>query len=342
MKITRSALGLFLFVAFLSSASNGQTGTSPRTFVSGTAPFGNSCSRLAPCRTFVEALTQTAPGDEVVVLDSGAYGPAPVTITHAVSIIAPPGVYAGISVPSGDGIEINAGASDTVILRGLTVTNQGNAGNGVVFNTGLKLHVEACVLNGFPSNLSAGLNLRAGGAQVEVIDSIVRGNYIGILVQPSSGTEEATIDHVRLEANDGTGLVAREGSQVTVTNSVAASNNIGLTAHSASSGSVQMNVESTVVSANTSEGVGIEAETEGTGAVQVNVARCVISGNLVDGIFAVSFSTGVATVRLSSSTVTGNGTGLRNQNALLLSRQDNTVEGNTTDTSGTIGTYTAK
>jgi hypothetical protein len=42
--------------------------------------------------------------------------------------------------------------------------------------------------------------------------------------------------------------------------------------------------------------------------------------------------------------VTGNGTGLSNTGspALILSRGDNTVEGNNTNTSGTIGSYTAK
>jgi hypothetical protein len=339
MKAIRFALGSFLFVAFLSSASNGQTGTSPRTFVSGTAPFGNSCSRLAPCRTFVEALTQTAPGGEVVVLDSAGYGP--VTISHGVSIIAPQGLFAGISVFSGDGIDINAGASDTVILRGLTVTNQGSTGNGVVFNTGLRLHVEGCVIDGFSNPLSTGLSLLAGGfAQVEVIDSIVRDNGTGILVLPSSGTEEATIDHVRLEANE-RALDAREGSQVTVSNSVAANNAVGLLAFSHTSGSVQMNVESTVASGNS--GPGIAADSEVTGAVQVNVARCVISSN-GSGISSQSVSTGVPTVRVSSSTVTGNIVGLINVGspALILSRGDNTVEGNNTDTHGTIGSYTAK
>jgi len=36
-------------------------------------------------------------------------------------------VTAGISVFSGDGIDINAGASDIVILRGLTINAQGGA-----------------------------------------------------------------------------------------------------------------------------------------------------------------------------------------------------------------------
>src|SRR5437870_11556491 len=74
-----------------------------RTFVSAaTGNDANPCTRTAPCRNFAAAIAQTASGGEVVVLDSGGYGT--VTINQAVSLIAPSGVYAGITVFSGAGI----------------------------------------------------------------------------------------------------------------------------------------------------------------------------------------------------------------------------------------------
>jgi len=309
-----------------------------RSFVSGTGNDGNPCSRTAPCRTFTQALSQTNAHGEVVALDSAGYGPF--TITQSVSVQAAPGVYAGISVFSGDGITINAGVNDGVVLRGLTVTNQGSSGNGVVFNTGVALHVEGCEIVGFSGGGSAGLELLAAGARAEVVDSTMGGNSFGIFMQPASGTAQAAIDRVRLVLNH-IGLAAKDGSQVTITNSVAANNDFGIRAPSVSAASVQLNVESTAVSGNTM--AGIIATATATGPAQVNVARCVISNNAV-GIQASSQSTGVATVRLAGSTVTGNGLGLQNVGApaLLLSRGDNTVEGNTTDTLGTIGSYTAK
>jgi hypothetical protein len=46
---------------------------------------------------------------------------------------------------------------------------------------------------------------------------------------------------------------------------------------------------------------------------------------------------------VSNSTVTNNGTGLYQAGpAVLVSRTNNTVEGNGTDTAGTIGTFVAK
>jgi hypothetical protein len=91
-------------------------------------------------------------------------------------------------------------------------------------------------------------------------------------------------------------------------------------------------------------GTGMDADSAHAGAIQVNVESCVASGNSTNGISATSESNGVTTVRVSNSTVTGNGTGLINHGspALLLSRGNNTVEGNGTDTSSTIGSYTAK
>src|SRR5215471_12301990 len=114
-KLIRSILRSFLFLAFAASLSHAQG--VQRTFVSGLGNDSNPCSRTAPCRTFGQAISQTNSGGEVYVLDSAGFGAF--AITKPVSIVAPQGVTAGISVFSGDGITINAGASDVIILRGL-------------------------------------------------------------------------------------------------------------------------------------------------------------------------------------------------------------------------------
>ncbi len=90
-----------------------------RTFVSGAGSDTNACTLVAPCRGFAVALTHTDPNGEIIVLDSAGYGP--VTIDKSVSIVAPPGVYAGISVFSGDGIVISGSGID-VALRGCNST----------------------------------------------------------------------------------------------------------------------------------------------------------------------------------------------------------------------------
>src|SRR6266700_1968683 len=96
-------------------AGRAAAGPAQRTFGSaGSGNDANPCTRTSPCRNFQAAIAQTLPGGEVIALDSGGYGP--VTITQAVALIAPAGVYAGISVFSGAGIAINAGPSDVVTI----------------------------------------------------------------------------------------------------------------------------------------------------------------------------------------------------------------------------------
>jgi nitrous oxidase accessory protein NosD len=302
-----SIFGSALLVAILASGASAQI---QRTFVSGLGIDSNPCNRTAPCRTFGQAISQTNPGGEVIALDSAGYGAF--TITKAVSIIAAPGVYAGITVFSGEGIDINAGASDAVTLRGLTVNNQGSAGNGVVFNSGGTLRVEDCVITGFPSGV--GLFFGAAGKLVAK-DCVLKGNDIGITVQAASGTALAAIDRVLLEGNSFQGLIAGDRSKVTVRNSAASAN-----------------------------GGGFFATTASAAASELNIENCLASNNSGAGAGAQSTSTGVVTVRVSNSIITDNNFGLYNAGspAVLLSRANNTVEGNASDLSGTIGSYTSK
>ena len=56
----------------------------------------NCASILTPCQTLAGAAAQVAVGGEVIILNSGDYGP--VTITRALTIEAPPGVLGFIQV----------------------------------------------------------------------------------------------------------------------------------------------------------------------------------------------------------------------------------------------------
>jgi hypothetical protein len=82
-----------------------------------------ACTRAAPCRTFALALTQTAAGGEIDVLDPAGYGA--VTINKSISIVNDGVGVAAIGASSGNAITITAGASDSVHLRGLTIEGKG-------------------------------------------------------------------------------------------------------------------------------------------------------------------------------------------------------------------------
>ena len=121
-----------------------------RSFVSGGGTDAGTCERTAPCRTFGYAITQTNAKGEIVAVDSSGYGP--VTITKAISLIAPKGVHAGISPSSGDAITIAAGTGDKVVLRNLYLNGANGAQNGVVYNSAASVVVEDCVVANFANN----------------------------------------------------------------------------------------------------------------------------------------------------------------------------------------------
>src|ERR1700756_3007999 len=93
-----------------------------RTWVSGVGNDANPCSRTAPCKTFAGAISKTAAGGEINVLDPGGYGG--VTITKSIRIISDH-IEAGVLVSGTNGIVVNVGGTDHVVLDGLDIEGLG-------------------------------------------------------------------------------------------------------------------------------------------------------------------------------------------------------------------------
>src|SRR5215472_9049209 len=88
-----------------------------RVFVASYGNDANPCTFLSPCKTFQQAVNVVDAGGEVTAIDSAGFGP--ISISQSVTITSPPGIEAGIAVPSGGvGITVSAGSSDAVQLRG--------------------------------------------------------------------------------------------------------------------------------------------------------------------------------------------------------------------------------
>jgi hypothetical protein len=161
------------------SAAPAQAGPN-RTCVSGHGTDSGGCALVAPCRTFAFALTQTAAGGEIDVLDPAGYGQ--VTITKAISIVNDGVGTAAIGASLGDAITINAGAGD-VHLRGLTIEGLGSGQNGI-FATGGNLTIENCVIRNFTQNgIFIGPSTSSSFSVSNTIASN-NGNGAGIFIQP--------------------------------------------------------------------------------------------------------------------------------------------------------------
>jgi hypothetical protein len=196
--------------------------TAQRTFVASyglTANTAFNCSLAKPCRAFNEAIGVTLAGGEVIVLDSAGYGTA--TIGKSITIAAPPGVYAGISVGSGDGIVVNAGASDVVNLRGLVINGTGGT-NGVVVNTAGLVNVNDVRVSGFTFR---GMNFAAPDARLNVTDSLFeRSGESGLHAQAASGTQTITIHRSRFDRNAANGAVIATNATGAIFDTVASNN----------------------------------------------------------------------------------------------------------------------
>ena len=111
-----------------------------RTWVSGVGDDANPCSRTAPCKTFAGAISKTAVGGEINVLDPGGFGG--VTITKSISIIST--THAGVLVSGTNAIIVNAAAGDTVVLEGLDLEGLGTGLNGVQIVGGGRTMIRKC------------------------------------------------------------------------------------------------------------------------------------------------------------------------------------------------------
>ena len=226
-----------------------------RTFVSSTGSDAQGCSLTQPCRSFAAAITQTLAGGEVIVLDSAGYGP--VTVNKAVSIIAPAGIYAGISVFSGDGISVNAPGA-IVVLRGLSVNGLGGT-HGINLHAAAQVRIESCLISGMAQD---GVHHTASGADVAILDTIVRDNgNFGINVVADGSV---ALDRVRSEHNDTSGLHIGPASA-----NVSARVSDSVFAHNGASGIVAESHISSVL-----------------GGAVVFVERSVLSDNVGSGYFS--------------------------------------------------------
>src|SRR5579862_2266979 len=141
--------GLMVVVGVLAVSSSARA-QATRTWVSGVGDDANPCSRTAPCKTFTGAISKTAPAGEIDALDPGGFGA--VTITKSITIDGGGGVIAGVLVSGTNGMVVEAGATDTVIIRHMDINGLGptNGGlNGIDFVSGERLVIEDCKIYGF-------------------------------------------------------------------------------------------------------------------------------------------------------------------------------------------------
>lgn len=279
-----------------------------RTWVSGVGDDVNPCSRTAPCKTFAGAISKTAAGGEINVIDPGGYGA--VTITKSITIDGA-GTMASILASGTNGVVVN-GAGVRVTLRNLSIngagtgTNNISGLNGIRFLNGASLTVENVNIFGFSQH--------------------------GIDFQPSASSElfvqNSTIEHVL--ATTGGGILVKPGAAASVSGSIhnvrLLNNLFGIRIEDRST----ISLSNCEISGNTNNGVFVFS---GGAAAQATVDNCLISGNGGSSIHAgIKATNSLATVNIANNTVTGNFVGLLSElGGSIVSLGNNSVVDNGTD-----------
>jgi hypothetical protein len=250
---------------------------SDQTWVSGVGNDVAPCSIAAPCRTFAFAFAQTNTRGIINVASSGDFGP--VSLNRSISIVGDSAEAGVFSHAGGAAIKV-LGNNTEVLLRGLTIDLFGANKTGIIFSSGVALHVHNSVIRGTADGIKFSPN--AGASALFVSDSLILNTAAdGIVVFPSNGASvKASINRTRVQHAGGNGLAfigLFGGINATIGESVSA-------------GNVQ---------------TGIWASGNSGSPLNVMIDR---SSSLNNG--SVGVHSDSAQIRIGDSTVTGNNTGL--------------------------------
>lgn len=193
-----------------------------RTWVSGVGDDVNPCSRTAPCKTFAGAISKTATGGEINVLDAGGYGA--VTIAKPITIDGG-GSFASILSASVNGVVVNIAATSptpTVILRNLSINGATTGLNGINVTGGaVNLQVANVTIDRVTQ---AGIRFAPSNATFTsklVVKDTAISNAVGggITFAPTGGPSAfGDLDHVMV-THSGHGVRVQDRAVVTVANS---------------------------------------------------------------------------------------------------------------------------
>lgn len=280
-----AVLGVCLFCGSIAQAQ------ATRTWVSGVGDDANPCSRTAPCKTFAGAISKTAAGGEISVLDPGGFGA--VTITKAITINGD-GTLAGILSAGVNGIIINAGVNDAVTIRSLSIngtTGTSTGLNGIRYLAGKRVAVENCQISGFTQK-GIDVNLSASG-RLDVINTTIQNTADGVTMTNSAGIMHGALFNVRINGTSNAAVNMLSGALTIIDSMVTNNTSFGLIAQGGST----ITAERTVISHN------------GTGVTTNNAAANVLLSNTIINNNTTGISIVAGTVRsfLNNSIAPGQG-----------------------------------
>lgn len=211
-RLVRTTLAMSACVLLGASLAQAQA---TRTWVSGVGDDANPCSRTAPCKTFAGAISKTAAGGEISVLDPGGFGA--VTITKSITINGD-GTLAGILSAGTNGIIVNALSTDVIILRNLSINGAGTGLNGIRILSAKQVIIENTTILGFTQSgidVASTNPIQLDASHVSIAD----GGTTGLRIAGTAPRVDASFSH-GFVAGVTNGLDAGTNANLVVTDSV--------------------------------------------------------------------------------------------------------------------------
>jgi hypothetical protein len=268
-----------------------------RTWVSGVGDDVNPCSRTAPCKTFAGAISKTATGGIIDVLDPGGFGA--LTITKSITI---------------DGGRFTAGM---LASGGVNAINVNGAGAKVVLrNLDIEGHGTTLGLNGIRITNAASVKMQ--NLQVSQF------SRSGISVEPIAGvTTKVVVQNSSIYDNGGNAVTVAPASTATVNTTIRGTNIDGN----------GCGVVGTTAGMDAAFNFAVDCATAVPGATfgnaSISMYRTSITDNTGAGVLARGAQTGFG---LSANELTRNQFGIRSLNGGgLFSFGNNLIAGNGTD-----------
>ena len=298
----KALLTLALVACVLPAAASAQA---TRTWVSGVGDDANPCSRTAPCKTLPGAISKTAAGGEINAIDSGGFGAVSINKSITIDLRS---VHGGVLTNVSNGITVNAGANDRVVLRGLRLNGLNSNFHGIrIFQARSVKVIDTSIHNWNRNAIS--FESTTPGAKLVVRRSELHNNGgNGVLVAPSNGgNATATIRGTDIDDNACGLAVGAFGPDPAFNYAVGCGTRSG------------------------------NATTD-RAAATINSFNNAITDNSQVGAFSRGLlaANALTTIRLSRNEITGNLTGLQALGSgVIASWGDNLIAGNGTDGAAT-------
>ena len=222
----KKILSSLFCAALVAGFSSGAFAQATRTWVSGVGDDVNPCSRTAPCKTFAGAISKTAAGGEISVLDPGGFGG--VTATKSITLNGT-GTLAGILSAGTFGVQVNDSASGSpgtavVIIRDISINGAGTGTFGVRVVSGKTCMVDHCWIYGVNSAAAGqgrGIDVAVSGTvNLKVVNSVIENvTEDGIHMNSTSGQVNAMINNTEIMNCGGDGIEAAANVRGAVGNS---------------------------------------------------------------------------------------------------------------------------